>query len=115
MNTYRRTTFKELRELTAEASTVRLQKKIQRANAIAKLAATRQDRQTAYQSKDAIINHGLHTGLLDARSDEQGRNHLILVGTRRGRVHMPVHRLTRQSRHADQVRAVLGIQARDAA
>ena len=115
MKRFKRATFKELCGQAATVSADRLQKRVRQANGVAKIATNSQSRRSAYRAKDAAINHGLVTGLLNARSDENGRHHLILVGTRRGRVHMPVHRLTRQSCHADQVRAVLGIQARDAA
>lgn len=115
MTRFTRATFKELCGQAASDSADRLQKRVRQANGVAKIATTPRGRRTAYRAKDAAINHGLATGLLSARSDEQGRHHLILVGTRDRRVHMPVHRLTPASRDVEQVRAVLGIQTRDAA
>ncbi len=115
MTRFKRTTFKELCGHAATTSAVRLQRRIRQANGVAKLATTSRDRRTAYAAKHAAINHGLATGLLNARSDEKGRHHLILVGTRNHRVHIPIHRLTPTSRDTQQVLAVLGIQTRDAA
>ncbi len=115
MKRFKRATFKELCGRAAPASAERLQTRVRQANSVAKLAATPRGRRTAYSAKDAAINHGLAIGLLNARSDERGRHHLIRVGTRDRQVHMPVHRLTLASRDVEQVRAVLGVQTRDAA
>ena len=115
MKQFKRTTFKDIRKNASSECTKNLQERICNANSMAKIASTSKDRMLAYQTKDAALNHGLDVGLFNARSDERGRSHLLLVGSDLGRVHIPVHKLTSGNRQLDQMKILLGHRSCDAA
>jgi len=79
------------------------------ANSLAKIASTSVGRRSAYAVKSRALNHGLEMGAFLARSDEQGRHHLLRVKPRGGcALHLPIGQLSVGSQDQIQVRAVLG-------
>ena len=86
------------------------------ANRLAKISKTSGGRHSAYRVKSRALNRGLEMGALVARSDEDGRNHLLRVGPRGGAaLHIPIGELSVISKQQTQVRAVLGIDRPEAA
>ena len=112
MTSHLRPSFKEICRSVQSKCEGDLQDRIQLANSLAKHATCEVDRAVAYRVKDAALNHGICRGFFTPRSDEAGRIHLISVGRDRRRVHMPIHRLSRQSRHHVNIKALLGDSSR---
>jgi hypothetical protein len=115
MKRIKRVTFKQVCNNVSAECAAHLQKRVREANSVAKIAITEKDRLTAYRVKHAALNHGLRVGLFKHRSDENGRNHLLLVGTDIGRVHMPIRKLTSDNRQSLAIRTALGHRSQDAA
>ncbi len=115
MKRIKRVTFKQVCNNALAECAARLQKRVREANSVAKIALTKKDRLTAYRAKNAALNHGLRVGLFKPRSDEKGRNHLLLVGSDIGRVHMPIRKLTSVNRQSLTIRTALGHRSLDAA
>ena len=86
------------------------------ANQLAKISTTSRGRRAAYRVKSMALNRGVEMGAFVVRSDEAGRHHLLRVFPRGGAaLHIPIGELSVLSKEQIQVRAVLGINRREAA
>lgn len=101
-------TFKDILHSSRPDSRESLLIRVRKANSIAKICPSQKSRTAAYKAKDQSLNHGLSRGLFIGRSDEEGRSHLLRVGTKSRSVHMPIGNLSPESRLLPGVQAVLG-------
>ena len=105
-------TFREILQASSSECMDQLQKRAYEANRMAKISRSSRSRSIAYQVKNDILNHGVLCGFFHTRSDEQGRGHLLRVGTDHGSVHMPIGKLQHKTRKLPGVQAVLGFGSR---
>ena len=104
----RKKSFKEIVSECKPHCTDQLESRVRAANSVAKICTSKKDTSTAYKTKDCLINHGLCLGVFHVRSDEEGRSHLLRVGTKSRKVHIPIGNLSPKSRLLPGVQAVLG-------
>ncbi|MBC8262393.1 MAG: hypothetical protein H8E43_11295 [Planctomycetia bacterium] len=105
----RNKSFRKLLEENEVSARLALMKKARIANSLAKIGNGRRNRVAAYLVKESALNHGLEMGLFVARSDEKSRSNLLRISSGgRSALHLPVERLSGNSKSILQVRAVLG-------